>query len=217
MNSITPIASLSSTLELMLKGLVSQQQGEILNIDGESVTEIQDALKTINKRSTGLLHFVNTYRNLTRIPKPNFKVCHIREIFGNIEKLLEEELKSTGLALKVSIEPERLELTADEQLIEQVLINLIKNSIHALNGKENGSILLSAFLNKRGHVTIQVTDNGPGILQDVLDKVFIPFFTTKPSGSGIGLSLSKQILRTHNATINVHSEPDVETVFTMTF
>lgn len=217
MNSITPIASLSSTLELMLKGLISQQQDELLQIDSESVAEIQDALKTINKRSTGLLHFVNTYRNLTRIPKPNFRVCMIREIFTNIEKLLEEELKGTGLKLELSVEPDKLELTADEQLIEQVLINLIKNSMHALNGRESGKIQLSAFLNKRGHVTMQVMDNGPGILQDVLDKVFIPFFTTKPSGSGIGLSLSKQILRLHNATINVHSEPEVETVFTMTF
>ncbi|MBN2480560.1 MAG: hypothetical protein JXB19_02375 [Bacteroidales bacterium] len=217
MNSITPIASLSSTLDLMLKGMVSDQQGEQLQIDNESVAEIQDALKTINKRSTGLLHFVNTYRNLTRIPKPNFKVCQIRELFTNIEKLMEEELRQSELDFLVSVEPEQLEFTADEQLIEQVLINLIKNSMHALNGRKNGKIHMAGFLNKRGHVTLQVTDNGPGIIKDVLDKVFIPFFTTKPSGSGIGLSLSKQILRLHNATISVHSEPDVETVFTMTF
>lgn len=217
MNSITPIASLSSTLDLMLKGMVSQQESEQLQIDNESVAEIQDALKTINKRSTGLLHFVNTYRNLTRIPKPNFKVCQIRELFSNIEKLLEEELNKCELEFLVTVEPEKLEFTADEQLIEQVLINLIKNSMHALNKKKNGKIHLSAFLNKRGHVTLQVMDNGPGIIKDVLDKIFIPFFTTKPSGSGIGLSLSKQILRLHNATISVHSEPDIETVFTMTF
>ncbi|MBN1158254.1 MAG: hypothetical protein JXA61_02645 [Bacteroidales bacterium] len=217
MNSITPIASLSSTLDLMLKGMVSQQQEEQLKIDGESVSEIQDALITINKRSTGLLHFVNTYRNLTRIPKPSFKVCQIRELFTNIEKLLEEELKHSELDFLVSVEPEKLEFTADEQLIEQVLINLIKNSMHALNGRKNGKIHLAAFLNKRGHVTLQVTDNGPGIIKEVLDKVFIPFFTTKPSGSGIGLSLSKQIIRLHNGSIRVHSEPDVETVFTMTF
>ncbi|MBN1791009.1 MAG: hypothetical protein JW830_10970 [Bacteroidales bacterium] len=217
MNSITPIASLSSTLDLMLKGMVAQGNGESLEIDRESVGEIQEALQTINKRSTGLLHFVNTYRNLTRIPKPNFKLCSIRELFSNIENLMEEEIHNCGFEFVVRVDPESLEFTADDQLIEQVLINLLKNAMHALNGRPSGKIQLLGFMNKRGRITLQVIDNGPGILKDVLDKIFIPFFTTKPSGSGIGLSLSKQILRLHNATITAHSEPDVETVFTMTF
>ena len=217
MNSITPIASLSSTLDLMLKGMVAQGNGESLEIDRESVGEIQEALQTINKRSTGLLHFVNTYRNLTRIPKPNFKLCSIRELFSNIENLMEEEIRNCGFEFVVRVDPESLEFTADDQLIEQVLINLLKNAMHALNGRPSGKIQLLGFMNKRGRITLQVIDNGPGILKDVLDKIFIPFFTTKPSGSGIGLSLSKQILRLHNATITAHSEPEVETVFTMTF
>jgi two-component system, NtrC family, nitrogen regulation sensor histidine kinase NtrY len=217
MNSITPIASLSSTLDLMLKGMVAEEQDADLTIDKESVSEIQEALQTINKRSTGLLHFVNTYRNLTRIPKPNFKLCMVRELFVNIEKLMDEEMRRCGYEFIVHVEPENLEFTADDQLIEQVLINLLKNSVHALNGRPNGKIQLLGFLNKRGRVTLQVIDNGTGILKDVLDKIFIPFFTTKPSGSGIGLSLSKQIMRLHNGTISAHSEPEVETVFTMTF
>ncbi len=217
MNSITPIASLSSTLDLMLKGMVAQGDKESLEMDRESVGEIQEALQTINKRSTGLLHFVNTYRNLTRIPKPNFRLCSIKELFENIEKLMEDEIRKCGVEFTVRVDPESLEFTADDQLIEQVLINLLKNAIHALNGKPSGKIQLLGFINKRGRITLQVIDNGPGILKDVLDKIFIPFFTTKPSGSGIGLSLSKQILRLHNATITAHSEPDVETIFTMTF
>jgi len=217
MNSITPIASLSSTLDLMLKGMVAQGNGESLEIDKESVGEIQEALQTINKRSTGLLHFVNTYRNLTRIPKPNFRLCSVRELFDNIEKLMEEEIRKCGFEFVVRVDPESLEFTADDQLIEQVLINLLKNAMHALSGRQGSSIQLLGFMNKRGRITLQVIDNGPGILKDVLDKIFIPFFTTKPSGSGIGLSLSKQILRLHNATITAHSEPEVETVFTMTF
>jgi len=217
MNSITPIASLSSTLDLMLKGMVAEGNGEELHIDKESVSEIQEALQTINKRSTGLLHFVNTYRNLTRIPKPNFRQCAVKELFTNIEKLMDEEIRRCGYEFIVRVEPEDLEFTADDQLIEQVLINLLKNSLHALNGRESGKIQLLGFMNKRGRVTLQVVDNGVGILKDVLDKIFIPFFTTKPSGSGIGLSLSKQIMRLHNGTISAHSEPEVETVFTMTF
>ncbi|MBN1145255.1 MAG: hypothetical protein JXA72_12570 [Bacteroidales bacterium] len=217
MNSITPIASLSSTLDLMLKGMVEENGSDELRIDHESVSEIQEALQTINKRSTGLLYFVNTYRNLTRIPKPNFRQCQVKELFGNIEKLMEEEIRRCGIEFRSEVEPESLEFTVDDQLIEQVLINLLKNSIHALNNFPNGNIRLLAYMNKRGRITVQVIDNGPGILKDVLDKIFIPFFTTKPSGSGIGLSLSKQILRLHNATITAHSEPGVETVFTITF
>ncbi|HLO61028.1 MAG TPA: ATP-binding protein [Bacteroidales bacterium] len=217
MNSITPIASLSSTLDLMLKGMVGENSESELKIDTESVGEIQEALQTINKRSTGLLHFVNTYRNLTRIPKPDFKLCSVKELFDSIVNLMEDEIKANKIEFVVVVEPESLEFTADDKLIEQVLINLLKNAIHALNGQSNGRIQLLAFMNKRGRITLQVIDNGPGILKDVLDKIFIPFFTTKPSGSGIGLSLSKQILRLHNATITAHSEPGEETVFTMTF
>jgi signal transduction histidine kinase len=217
MNSITPIASLSSTLDLMLKGMVGENHATELNIDTESVGEIQEALQTINKRSTGLLHFVNTYRNLTRIPKPDFKLCSVKELFDNIVGLMEEEISKNKIEFAVNVEPESLEFTADDKLIEQVLINLIKNAIHALNGQKDARIQLLGFMNKRGRITLQVIDNGPGILKDVLDKIFIPFFTTKPSGSGIGLSLSKQILRLHNATITAHSDPGVETVFTMTF
>jgi two-component system, NtrC family, nitrogen regulation sensor histidine kinase NtrY len=217
MNSITPIASLSATLEMMLKAIVGEENREEIKIDKESITEIQDALQTINKRSTGLLYFVNTYRNLTRIPKPNFKLCSVNELFNNITKLMEEEIRKCNIRFFVRVEPESLELTADDQLIEQVLINLIKNSVYALNGIPDGKIQLLGYLNKRGRVTLQVIDNGPGILKDVLDKIFIPFFTTKPSGSGIGLSLSKQILRLHNATITAHSDPGVSTIFTLTF
>ena len=216
MNSITPIASLSSTLEIMLKGITD---GENIKeeMDIETVLEILQALQTINKRSTGLLHFVNTYRNLTRIPKPNFKIFHVKDMYKNIYLLMEEEISSNKIEFNTNIEPENIEVSADEQLIEQVIINLIRNSIHALESHKKPVIELKAYMNKRGRVTMQVADNGTGILPEVLDKVFIPFFTTKQSGSGIGLSLSRQILRLHNGTITANSVPEEETVFTLTF
>ena len=102
-------------------------------------------------------------------------------------------------------------------MIEQVLINLIKNSRQALEGCKSGSIQIKGFYNKRGRPTIQVIDDGQGILSDVIDKIFIPFFTTKRSGSGIGLSLSRQILRLHGGTLTAQSKPNKETIFTMTF
>ena len=217
MNSITPIASLSSTLNNILDDYTTPDKTENKKAQNASLGEIKEALQTINKRSTGLLHFVNTYRNLTRIPKPNFKVCRVSEIFKHIQKLMEEEIQRSHIQFVVRSDPENMNITADEQLIEQVLINLIKNSIYALNNKKNGIIQLTGFLNKRGRVTMQVVDNGPGILDDVLDKIFIPFFTTKQSGSGIGLSLSKQILRLHNGSITAFSVPDKETIFTLSF
>jgi two-component system nitrogen regulation sensor histidine kinase NtrY len=216
MNSITPIASLSSTLDLMLKG-IREENGNSHKLDNDTVDEIQKALQTINKRSTGLLHFVNTYRNLTRIPQPNFKIIAVSNIFKDIHMLMDEEIRQSKIDFTTHISPEDLKVSADEELIEQVLINLLKNSIHALEGRLNAKIQLKAFMNKRGRVTMQVTDNGPGILKEVLDKIFIPFFTTKPKGSGIGLSLSKQILRLHGGTITVHSELEKETTFTLTF
>jgi two-component system nitrogen regulation sensor histidine kinase NtrY len=216
MNSITPIASLSSTLDIMLKGITHEGKiREDLNID--TVMEIQQALQTINKRSTGLLHFVNTYRNLTRIPKPNFKIFPVRDLYKNIYLLMEEELVDHKINFVTTIDPDSITVSADEQLIEQVIINLIRNSIHALENRKDPTIELKSYYNKRGRVTMQVTDNGTGILPEVLDKIFIPFFTTKQSGSGIGLSLSRQILRLHNGTISAHSIPEKETVFTMTF
>jgi len=216
MNSITPIASLSSTLDIMLKSITNG--GNIReDMNPDTVSEIQQALQTINKRSTGLLHFVNTYRNLTRIPKPNFKIFPVRDLYKNIYLLMEEELADNKINFITTIEPENIKVSADEQLVEQVIINLVRNSIHALENRQDPTIELKSYYNKRGRVTMQVSDNGTGILPEVLDKIFIPFFTTKQSGSGIGLSLSRQILRLHNGTISAHSVADKETVFTMTF
>lgn len=216
MNSITPIASLSSTLQIMLKGYSKGITSKAI-VDSESVEEIKNALITINKRSNGLLHFVDTYRNLTKIPKPNFTFFKVKTLFDNINLLLNDELQQYNISFTTHIEPEQMEITADEQLIEQVLINLIKNSVFALKDRPNPEIRMLAFYNKRGRYTIQVIDNGPGILPDVLEKIFIPFFTTKTSGSGIGLALSRQIMRQHNGMITAYSNPEKETIFTLTF
>lgn len=218
MNSITPIASISSTLDIMLKDVMAkEEEDKECEMDKDTVIELHKAIQTINKRSTGLLYFVNTYRNLTRIPKPNFKITNAKDIFENIIHLMEDEINKSDINIEIQVEPEDLQVSADEELIEQVLINLMKNSIHALENKSDGIIILKTFFNKRGRPTMQVIDNGPGILPDVLDKVFIPFFTTKQKGSGIGLSLSRQILRLHGGTITAYSKPDTETVFSLTF
>lgn len=218
MNSITPISSLSSTISLILKDLSNDlKEEQVAGEHFETIKEVEYALDTIYKRTDGLMHFVNTYRNLTKIPTPSFSIFPIRQLVNNIKGLMTEEMKQKGIECTIQIEPESLELSADEKLIEQVVINLVKNAMQALEGRENPKITLKAFLNKRGRITIQVIDNGQGIMPNVLDRIFIPFFTTKPQGSGIGLSLSKQILRLHGGNITAYSEVEKETKFTLTF
>jgi signal transduction histidine kinase len=218
MNSITPISSLSSTITMILKDLSENLKEKDIDADDiDTIKEVEGALETIHKRTDGLLHFVNTYRDLTRIPTPTFSIFQVSKLLNNIKGLHAEEIKAKNIKCSINIEPNSLELSADEKLIEQVIINLVKNAIQALDSTQNPEIQLNAFLNQRGRITIQIIDNGQGILPNVLDKIFIPFFTTKPKGSGIGLSLSKQILRLHGGNITAYSEPEKTTKFTLTF
>jgi len=216
MNSIAPISSLSSTVESMVKPYASGKKSNS-NLDIETVKEIQAALQTINKRSTGLMNFVETYRSLTKIPEPNFSIVKMSELIQNVHTLMKKEAQEHKISLVTSMEPDTIEVQIDEQMIEQVLINLVKNSLQASEGSTKAKIQIRGFYNKRGRPSIQVVDNGQGILSDVIDKIFIPFFTTKRSGSGIGLSLSRQILRLHGGTLTAQSVPNQETIFTMTF
>jgi signal transduction histidine kinase len=163
------------------------------------------------------MNFVETYRSLTKIPKPNFDMVEMSNLLENVVTLMKKELEDQHILLNYTMESESILLQIDEQMISQVLINLVKNSVQALEGRENAAISIRGYYNKRGRPTIQIQDNGPGILPDVLDKIFIPFFTTKKSGSGIGLSLSRQILRLHGGTITAQSIPDKETIFSLTF
>jgi len=216
MNSITPISSLASTMKDLLSGSFSDLQ--ILNeSDKETLDDMQQAVNTIQKRSQGLLHFVDAYRNLTLIPKPNFQIFAVQELFDRVEKLMQANIRDKRIRFRASVEPKTLELTADPELIEQVLINLLLNALQSLENRDAAEIQLIARLDERGRTVIQVMDNGAGISSENLEKIFIPFFSTKPGGSGIGLSLSRQIMGLHNGTINVHSKPDFQTIFTLRF
>jgi nitrogen fixation/metabolism regulation signal transduction histidine kinase len=216
MNSITPIASLTSTINTMV-GEYYEKEKTSKKPNSEALSDIQQALQTIQKRSHGLLHFVDAYRNLTLIPKPKFQIFLVKELFTRAEQLMQSNINKTGVSFEVCIEPETLELSADPELVEQVLINLLLNAFQAVDRKQNAKIELAALLNERGRTIIQVTDNGPGITEENLEKIFIPFFSTKEGGSGIGLSLSRQIMRLFKGGIGVYSEPDIKTVFTLRF
>ena len=212
MNSITPISSLAATSNKLLSDLSSSTLKGI-----DSLDDIISANNTILKRSEGLMHFVNNYRNLTKIPRPVFQIIQIKKLFDRIDTLLKKELSEKGISLQCNVEPLSLELTADPNLIEQVLINLIINSQHALEGINEAAIKLIASLDDKGKILIRVSDNGSGIPDEIQEKIFIPFFSTKKNGSGIGLSLSRQIIRAHGGTIRVNSVPGKETVFSLRF
>ena len=211
MNSITPISSLASTVNDLLPDKVDKMKSD------SDLEDIRTAVETIQNRSEGLLNFVDTYRSLTRVPKPNFQIIKVEPIFARLFQLHRRELEDRGIQFRKSANPKSLELTADPQLIEQVLINLIVNSMQAFSETENAVIELKAMQNERGRMIIQVIDNGPGISEDVLEKIFIPFYTTKKKGSGIGLSLCRQIMRLHNGSIAVNSTKNKQTIFTLRF
>ncbi|MCY4351748.1 MAG: ATP-binding protein, partial [Gemmatimonadetes bacterium] len=212
MNSITPISSLASTV----RGLLPDSE-RASSLASETLPDVHTALETIQSRSEGLLHFVEAYRQLTHISRPDFQIFQISELFARVVFLMQGECDKNNIALHTAIDPRTLELTADPDLIEQVLINLMRNAVEALTGRSNARMDLSAKLDGRGRVVIRVQDNGPGILEDVQERIFIPFFTTKRDGSGIGLALSRQIMRVHRGTISVQSKPEEETVFTLRF
>jgi len=217
MNSITPISSMTATLLDVLGSSKKNSDTEEKSLRADEIEEITEALETIHRRSRGLMNFVNSYRNMTLIPEPKFSILLLSEFFTRVETLMKSRLSDCGIRLLRIVEPETLELTADPNLLEQVMINLVLNAIHAVTDRKEPCIRLSASLSPENTIIITVEDNGVGITEEALEKIFIPFFTTNKQGSGIGLSLSRQILRKHNATISAHSVPDESTVFTLRF
>ncbi|PKP47413.1 MAG: ATP-binding protein [Bacteroidetes bacterium HGW-Bacteroidetes-11] len=216
MNSITPISSLASTVREML---LTENEDDVAlrDLDSDDVENIQLALTTIQSRSQGLLNFVETYRNLTRIPRPNFRYFAVKELFERTHMLLRPKMEKYGIECIPRVFPEELMITADPDLVEQVFINMLLNAIDAVKEKPQPQIKVTASPNNNGRVSIDFSDNGYGIKPDILDKIFMPFFTSKKDGSGIGLSLSRQIMHLHKGSVTVKSIPGEGTVFTLTF
>lgn len=212
MNSITPVNSLTNTIIRMLESGGKPKRPD--EIDEVTLTNALEGLHSIEKRNKGLIGFVQSYRSLTRIQKPMFTKVDIESMFINIGRFVKEELEAARIHLYRVIEPPGLSVEADEKLLEQVLINLINNSRQALAERADPEIRLSAKID-HDMVVIEVKDNGSGIPEDVIGSIFIPFFTTRVEGSGIGLSLSRQIMRLHSGSISVKSRPGVETIFTL--
>jgi nitrogen fixation/metabolism regulation signal transduction histidine kinase len=212
MNSVAPISSLADTLKHRL-----QQSVTTLNNDSGSVDDLEIGIETIKRRSEGLLKFAETYRNLNKITTLNLKKVYVRDIFENLLRLMQPTLEQKNIELETILKETDLMLEADTNLIEQVLINLVVNAIEAVKDKKNPKILLTAYLTNNRKTIIKVADNGNGMPAELLDKIFIPFFSTKKSGSGIGLSLCKQIMMLHKGNMQVHSVEGEGTAFLLQF
>ncbi|UJP65026.1 sensor histidine kinase [Mongoliitalea daihaiensis] len=213
MNSMSPISSLASTIKSDIAAKLDvEQTADLLELE-----EYQMALNTIEKRSEGLINFVSDFRNLAHIPVPKFQTIQLSSLFDQLTTLLQHSFDEYQIQVIKRVEPSELILFADPMLIEQVLINLIQNAIQAMEESVTRVLTLDAFIDENGKIIIEISDSGKGIEEDALSKIFIPFFTTKKKGSGIGLSLSKQIIRRHKGNIQVKSDLGTGSTFKLIF
>ncbi len=212
MNSITPISSLADTLQRNLQIAIEQPEESHLELE-----DLNSGIKTIKNRSEGLLKFAKTYRSLSKVTNLNLQRVKVSELFNNIQLLMQPSIKAKNIDIEFNITSPKLELDIDTHLIEQVLINLILNAVDACKNKDNAEIKVLASQNPNRDIVLKVFDNGSGIPQDILENIFVPFFTSKATGSGIGLSLCKQIMLLHKGRILVKSIEGEGSVFTLIF
>ncbi len=220
MNSVAPIASLAETMESAIarrKGKMEMGGKEFGGKNDDEFDDISLGISTIRKRSENLLKFADTYRQLAKVSMTSFSKFYIRDLFEGVEILLENQIEQKNIEFDVIIKDFELMIEGDMVLIEQVIINLIINAIDAVQHQPNPKITLSVFQNNQQHTIIEVRDNGVGMSDELMDKIFVPFFTSKPNGSGIGLSLSKQIMALHKGTITVNSVEKQGTAFRLGF
>ncbi|HMH32448.1 MAG TPA: HAMP domain-containing sensor histidine kinase [Puia sp.] len=213
MNSVAPISSLAETMLNRLHKSVSY-----LKDQPAAIEDLELGIDTIRRRSEGLLKFAETYRNLNKITSPSLKKMYVRDLFENLHHLMQPTLQQKNIELEILLKDPDLSLEVDPSLVEQVLINLLVNAIEAVKDKPYPRIILSASMGVTNHKTsMKVTDNGTGISAELMDKIFIPFFSTRKNGSGIGLSLCKQIMMLHKGNIQVQSIEGGGTAFLLNF
>lgn len=212
MNSVAPISSLADTLKNRLQAAVSDLPERTGPID-----DLELGIDTIKRRSEGLLKFAETYRNLNKITKLTLQQVYVRDLFETLHRLMEPTLDKKNIELEIILKDPDLMLQADVNLLEQVLINLVINAADAVKERPEPRILLSAYITPNNKVVIKIADNGVGMPEEIMEKIFIPFFSTRKTGSGIGLSLCKQIMLLHKGTIQLQSKEGEGTAFMLQF
>jgi two-component system nitrogen regulation sensor histidine kinase NtrY len=211
-NSLTPITSLAATARALVGDVLSTLPAE--DERHAALSDAAEALETMARRSEGLLHFVQNHRRITRRMVVKIESVALQRLFIRLQRLVAGELVTRNISLDLAVTPETLEVAADPELLDQGLINLLRNAMEAL--RDGGRITLSAF-QENGRVVIMVADNGPGIAPDQREKVFVPFFTTKRQGSGVGLTLVRQIATVHGATVGISDTDGGGTTVSMRF
>ncbi|MFH0758580.1 MAG: ATP-binding protein [Bacteroidota bacterium] len=206
LNSITPIKLLSGNLSRMLAG-------ELNEVD---IQDMKTGLDTIHRRATGLSRFLDAYSNLYRVPELEIKRTNVFELLTRVGRLYKEPFEKGHMGFKIECEDKTIEIGLDERMIEQVLINLVRNAVDALRSTENPFLTLSAWKGE-DESFLAVKDNGAGIPEDQLDHIFIPFYSTREEGTGVGLSFSQHIMRLHHGRIHVHSTPGKGSEFQLIF
>lgn len=212
MNSLTPIASLARTADEMVDELAARADA-----GDELVGDIHAAIQTVARRSDGLMRFVRNYRQFTQMPPPTLRPVALREYVQRLEQLLQTEWAGRGIELHVAPPASGLTILADDTLLDQAVINLLRNAADAAAASAAPQVWLDARLSDRGRPVIEIGDNGPGVDEALGDKIFLPFFTTKPEGSGIGLALARQIMLVHKGAITASARPGGGALFRLTF
>ena len=214
MNSIAPITSLAETVSGYFAD--GDEIKKCDDLDEKIIRNTVAGLKVIRERGSGLVKFVESYRQLTHLHEPIRKNVDLQLFMEKVKLLLSSELNLNKTALAINFQNQGMKIFVDENLFSQVIINLVRNSYEALQGQANGMIQINTYKSTNNQTVMEVIDNGPGIPTELLDQIFVPFFTTRESGSGIGLSLSRQIIRKHNGTLSVKSQPG-NTCFELVF
>ena len=215
LNSLTPVSSLARTAKSLVDDFdKSHKLGKAEKVE---LKDIRDALDTLVKRSEGLTGFVQSYRQLTRMPPHKMQKIKLSGYLSRLKSLLKPEWEKKKIKLTLSIEPSSLILMADESMLDQALINVLRNAADALKGVKKAEVKIRAFLDSKQKVALEIADNGPGIDKNLADKIFVPFFTTKKEGSGVGLTLVRYIVRSHGGAITYRPGETGGSVFRFVF
>lgn len=215
MNSVTPVSSLSETMEALLQHPEGRTRTPA-ELSGDDLQDLNHSIATIRRRSEGMLRFVQEYRKVAKVPDPQLQEVQITTLFDAVATLVGPELEKASISLECSVDPPPLSIYIDRNQIEQVLLNLVRNAQQALEETDSPHITLRAYV-RDSHKIIEVADNGPGVPASVVNSIFVPFFTTKPQGSGIGLSLSQQVMQKHKGSMNLQAAGTAGATFVLQF
>ena len=215
MNSITPITSLAATATDVVEDVLEKVRDDE-PIDDDLV-DLHDAIETVARRSDSLVQFVDSYRQITRLAPPEKKRILLADLFASVLRLAEAECPRDEIEFVVEVSPSELDVYADRDLLEPVLINLLRNAWQATESTDKPTVHLRGRLNRRHNIVIEVADNGPGVPADIATKIFVPFFTTREKGSGVGLALARQVMIAHGGFIRLNANDGGGSVFSLTF